>query len=258
MRRRRRSDDTPSVLLPDTWPKNGIRRQDDLDASEEHLLARPCVRGVSLIRVTLISRDPLAAESIKCMLINEKPIRLRTLYDIPETESLVGQDVVIWVRMNHDGMPDLAGRVAWLCRNCQEIKQLILSDALPSGVRPGQAPLSGVWIARGCESREMIYALLLRVIFSPRPIGPMLTHRLGRMQWRVLLLRATGAHTEVIARFCGISVKTVSVHETAIRERLGISNMSEYAWLIRSVAQMQKAVPALSRGVRGLKKKGGQ
>ncbi|ELE9730698.1 hypothetical protein RM407_004401 [Enterobacter kobei] len=59
--------------------------------------------------------------------------------------------------------------------------------------------------------------------------------------------------TSSIAQACGISIKTVSVHESALRERLGVSGRAEYAWLLRSVKQMQKVLPILGREVRYLK-----
>lgn len=211
--------------------------------------------GTARPRVAIIARDPLAMAGMCHMLAQSAPDCVCTYSFIPDIGMLVEHDIVIWIRVHHDGMPDLAGHVAWLCRKSPGVRQLVISDSLPGGIPAGPGPLSGVWLARGSESREMLFALLRLVMQSPRPSGPVLTKRLGRMQWRVLLMRARGADTSTIADSCGISVKTVSVHESTLRERLGINRRSEYAWLLRSVIQMQKVVPALRRNVSQLNKK---
>lgn len=252
MRRCGRSGDSNIYLLPDGWV--GSSKSGPSKGGDEVLLnGKDFTEKAGGNRVTVIGRDPLAMVGMRHMLARGEPVWLRTMRDIPENGELVGQDVVIWIRMRHDGMPDLVGHVARHCRNNPSLKQLIISDELPASIPPGPGPLSGVWLARGCETREMLYAMLHLILRSPPPTGPMLTKRLGRMQWRVLLLRASGVKTGAIADVCGISVKTVSVHESAIRERLGVSGRFEYAWLLRSVAQMQAAVPALCRDVVHLK-----
>ncbi|MBM7016672.1 LuxR family transcriptional regulator [Enterobacter cloacae] len=204
----------------------------------------------SWVRVAIIARDPMAVMGVRHLLAGDEPVWLSRYSEIPDRSTLLHQDIIIWIRMHHDGMPDLAGHVARLCRNKPQLKQLVISDALPAATPPGPGPLAGVWLVRGNESREMLYALLRLVMRAPLPCGPMLTKRLGRMQWRVLLLRTSGAATSCIASSCGIAASTVSVHESAIRERLGINGRSEYAWLLRSVAQMLAAVPALCRDLR--------
>lgn len=253
MRRRCRPNDNSTSILPDAWPGTSVCRQDGEFEQAVLLNSGGNTEGATWKRLTIIGRDPLAIAGMRHMLAHGAPIWLRTMTDVPDTGQLVGQDVAIWIRMRHDGMPDLVGHVARHCRNNPALKQLVISDALPASIPPGPGPLSGVWLARGCETREMLYALLRLIMRTPPPTGPMLKKRLGRMQWRVLLLRASGVETSVIADVCGISIKTVSTHESAIRERLGVRGRFEYAWLLRSVAQMQAAVPALCRDVVRLK-----
>jgi DNA-binding CsgD family transcriptional regulator len=254
MRRSRQGDGIP-VLLPDTWAGPSSPGKHDYEAKELLLPGRGSNNEEAWVRVAIIARDPMAVMGMRHLLVRDEPVWLSTYTEIPDGSALLHQDIIIWIRMHHDGMPDLAGYVARLCRNKPRIKQLVISDALPAATSPGPGPLAGVWLARGNESREMLYALLRQVMRAPMPCGPMLTKRLARMQWRVLLLRAAGTDTHSIASRCGIAVNTVSVHESAIRERLGISGRSDYAWLLRSLAQMLVAVPALSRDVHRRKQK---
>ncbi|MFP2240628.1 helix-turn-helix transcriptional regulator [Pseudescherichia vulneris] len=256
--RRNRQGDGVSVRLPDTWSGPSSPSKNVQELKEVLLPGRGGNVEDSWVRVAIIARDPMAVMGMRHLLARDEPVWLSTYREIPDGSALLHQDIIIWIRMNHDGMPDLAGHVARLCRNKPQLKQLVISDALPAATQPGPGPLAGVWLARGNESREMLYALLRLVMRAPLPCGPMLTKRLGRMQWRVLLLRAAGATTSSIAARCAIAVNTVSVHESAIRERLGISGRSEYAWLLRSVAQMLAAVPALSRDVHRRKKRNGR
>lgn len=251
--RRDRTSEGRAILLPDTWAGPYTGRK-----------VTPCRRGTILsgrgnsdedswLRVTIIGRDPLAVTGMHHIL-NELPfVWLNTLTCIPDEFEFSEQDIVIWLRMRYDGMPELAGQVASLCRRHPGIKQLVISDLLPSLTPPGPGPLSGVWLARGTESCEILSALLRGMIRTPRN-GPLVSRRLGRMQWRILQLRAVGECTRSIADICGISVKTVSGHESLIRERLGIRGRLEYAWLLRSVVQIQTAVPGLFREMKHLKK----
>lgn len=253
--RRSRQGESVSMLLPDTWAGPLSSGKHDRKVKEVLLPGRGGNNEDTWLRVAIIARDPMAVMGMRHLLARDEPVWLSTYSDIPDGSALLHQDIIIWIRMHHDGMPELAGHVARLCRNKPQLKQLVISDALPAATPPGPGPLTGVWLARGNESQEMLYALLRLVMRAPPPCGPMLTKRLGRMQWRVLLLRAAGAATPCIASSCGIAVNTVSVHESAIRERLGINGRSEYAWLLRSVAQMLAAVPALCRDVRRREKK---
>jgi len=188
------------------------------------------------------------------LLAHGTSVWLRICNHVPSTAALIGLDMVIWLRVHHDGMPDLAGHVTRLRRAAPGVKQLVISDALPMSIPSGPGPFSGVWLARGRESREMLSALLRLVMKAPPAVTPLLRKRMGRAQWRVLSLRAAGVGIRDIAKICGMSEKTVSVHESVLRERLGVSGRSEYAWLLRSVAQMQAAVPALCREVHRLAK----
>ncbi|ELY5941252.1 response regulator transcription factor [Cronobacter malonaticus] len=252
--RRSRSGDGTTVLLPDSWSGPLSSGENGNEVKEMLLPGRGSNNEEAWVRAAIIARDPMAVMGIRHLLARNEPVWLSTYSEIPDQSALLSQDIIIWIRMHHDGMPELAGHVARLCRNKPKLKQLVVSDALPVTTPPGPGPLTGVWLARGNESREMLYALLHLVMRAPIPCGPMLTKRLGRMQWRVLLLRAAGTDTHSIASRCGIAVNTVSVHESALRERLGISGRSEYAWLLRSVAQMLIAVPALCRDIHRRKK----
>jgi hypothetical protein len=204
--------------------------------------------------VAIVGRDPLAVAGMRYLLIHETTVWLRICNHVPPTAALTGLDMVIWLRVHHDGMPDLAGHVTRLCRAASGVKQLVISDALPMRIPSGPGPFSRVWLARGSESCEMLSVLLRLVMKAPPAVTPLLKKRMGRVQWRVLSLRAAGVGTRDIARICSMSEKTVSVHESALRERLGVSGRSEYAWLLRSVAQMQAAVPGLFREVHRLAK----
>lgn len=256
MRRRRRSGKDACLLLPD--PRSALCLPEGAPAPARHRTMQPgggACDAQDWLRVTIVGRDPMAVTGMRYLLARHASVWLSVCTCVPDEAALAGQDMVIWLRVHHDGMPDLAGHVASLCRLQPKVKQLVVSDFLPALTPPGPGPLSGVWMARGGENRDMLSALLRCIIRTPRVSGPLLTRRLGRMQWRILLLRAAGACTRGIAAICGMSPKTVSVHESAIRERLGLHGRVEYAWLLRSVALMQDAVPALRRDVHRLSRK---
>lgn len=252
MKRRRPGCDA-ALLLPDNWPKT--RLNENVSSGVCETLQPGSMRSPAETwpRIAIIARDPFATIGIRYLLTSGPSVWLRTYDHVPAESALKDVDVVIWLRMHHDGLPDLAGHVVSLCRLRCRLKQLVISDLIPTGIPPGPGPLSGVWISRANECREMLSAMLRVVIRAPPPSGSILAKRLGRMQWRVLLLRAAGMDTSSIAQACGISIKTVSVHESALRERLGVSGRAEYAWLLRSVKQMQKVLPILGREVRYLK-----
>ena len=237
--------------LPDGWPgtpqSGGGRRVQDGGAE---LLVPGWIKPdwANWIRVTVVGRDPHALAGVRHLLARCGAIRLRVLADIPPSAAGLGEpDVVVWVRLRHDGLAELAGYVAALRRTHPQVRQLVISDALPAGLAGQACPLTGVWMATGQVRPDALYALLGRVLTTPAPRGPLLAPVLNLSQWRVLLLRAGGADTRRIAEACGTSVKTVSVHESAIRERLGLANRVEYAWLMRAAHNVMQAVPGLAR-----------
>lgn len=200
-----------------------------------------------LCRINIICFDPLARVGISHLLKKLPFIELNTSDYIPELSVLADNHIVIWLRVRNDGMPDLAGYVVRVCRQLPYIKQLVISDALPYTTPPGQGPLSGVWLARGTESVDMLLALCRELIRVPQSFGPLLKPRLGPMQWRILQLRAAGIDAKNIATICRISVKTVSAHESLLRDKLGVKCRVEYFWLLRSVANIFAEIPALCR-----------
>lgn len=237
------------AVLPDVWPDNNPEAEGAL------LLQAWCgIPDWSTWRhVTLIGRDPLAIEGIRHLLARHGNIRLRVHKSPPASGEALSEhtDVVIWVRTKADGLPDLASHVARLCRRYPMLRQLVVSDFLPAGMAGGPAPVAGVWMAGGREKVAVIDEFLKLVLNTTRRPGQVLTKRLSRMQWRVLLMRASGADTRAIAGVFGIAMKTVYIHETAIRERLGLQNRMEYAWLLRSMALITEAMPALKRRTPG-------
>ena len=233
------------AVLPDAWPDNNPETEGAL------LLQAWCgIPDWSTWRhVTLIGRDPLAIDGIRHLLARHGNIRLKVHKSPPASGEALSEhaDVVIWVRTKADGLPDLAGHVAVLCRRYPTLRQLVVSDFLPTGMAGGPAPVAGVWMVGGREKVAVIDAFLKLVLNMKRRPGQVLTKRLSRMQWRVLLMRASGADTHAIAGAYGIGIKTVNLHETTIRQRLGLKNRVEYAWLLRSTALITEAMPALKR-----------
>ncbi len=250
--RRRAPEAMPcGTTLPDGWPgtrqPGGGHRVQDGGAE---LLVPGWIKPdwASWIRVTVVGRDPYALCGIRRLLARCGAIRLRVLADIPPSVAGLGEpEVMIWLRLRHDGQAELAGYVAALRRTQPQVRQLVISDALPAGLAGRSCPLTGVWMATGQVGTGALYALLGRVLTTPAPRSPLLAPVLNLSQWRVLLLRAGGADTRRIAEACGTSLKTVSVHESAIRERLGLVNRVEYAWLLRAVERVMQAVPGLAR-----------
>ncbi|MBK0469650.1 helix-turn-helix transcriptional regulator [Klebsiella aerogenes] len=239
------------TTLPDSWPGTrqscGGRWVEDRGAE---LLVPGWIKPdwANWIRVTVVGRDPYALSGVRHLLARCGAIRLRVLADIPPSTAGFGDpDVVIWLRLRYDGLAELAGYVAALRRTHPQVRQLAISDTLPAGLAEQSCPLTGVWMATGQVRTDALYALLGRVLTTPAPRAPLLTPVLNLSQWRVLLLRAGGANSRRIADACGVSVKTVSVHESAIRERLGLMNQVEYAWLMRAVHAVMQAVPGLAR-----------
>ena len=241
----------PELLLPDDWPGERIKGARRVREAQEELLVPDWIHPAwaDWTRVTVIGRDPWAVTGMRHILARCGAIRLRVLRDIPAEckTGLNDTDVVVWLRLRNDGQSELSGHIARIRRTCPWIKQFVISDALPRNMARGPSALSGVWTAHAGEGCETLYSLLARVLTAPPPAGPLLSRMLNRSQWRVLLLRARGLNTKDIAATCRIGYKTVSVHESAIRERLGIENRAEYAWLLRSVSLIQTAVPGLAR-----------
>lgn len=242
------------LALPDDWPGERIAGARRVKDAGEELLVPDWIRPewATWTRVTLVGRDPWGVAGLRHLLARCGAVRLRVLKDIPAGDGKAGDlaqaDVVVWLRLRGDGMPELSGHVARLRRQYPGIKQLVISDALPQNLAMGPGALSGVWTAHGRERHEALYGLLAAVLTAPPASGPLLSRMLNRSQWRVLLLRASGLNTRDIAQVCGIGYKTVSVHESAIRDRLGIMNRVEYAWLLRCVKLILAAVPGLMRG----------
>lgn len=233
------------AMLPDAWPKNDPKAEDAI-----LLQARCGIPDWSMWRhVTLIGRDPLAIDGIRHLLARHGNIRLRVHKTPPAPgESLSEQtDVVIWVRTKSDGLPELAGHIAGFCRKNPMLRQLVISDFLPAGMTGGPAPVAGVWMVGGREAVAVIDEFLKQVLNTSRKPGQVLTKRLSRMQWRVLLMRASGADTRAIADAFGIAIKTVYLHEAAVRQRLGLQNRVEYTWLLRSVALIAETMPVLKQ-----------
>lgn len=255
---RYRTQEAPlsGLALPDDWPGErltGTRVRRVRDGGEE-LLVPDWIRPewASWTRVILVGRDPWGVAGLRHLLARCGAVRLRVLQALPADADgaalLAEADVVVWLRLHGDGMPELSGMVAGLRRRCPWLRQLVISDALPRSLAASPCALSGVWTAHGRERCEFLYGLLAAVMAAPPPSGPLLSQMLNRSQWRVLLLRASGLNTKDIATACGTGYKTVSVHESAIRERLGIVNRVEYAWLLRCVKLILAAVPGLLRG----------
>lgn len=242
------------LVLPDDWPGDRLssgRTRRVTDGCEELLLPdwiKP--EWSSWTRVIIVGRDVWGITGIRHLLARCGAIRLRVLKNMPKDADLEGANITIWLRLKNDGLPELSGHVAMLRRRFPQLKHFVISDALPRAMANGKSALSGVWIARGRENADALYQILSKAITAPSPAGPLLSRILSPTQWRVLLLRSAGMDTASIAEACTISYKTVSVLESAIRERLGITNRVEYAWLLRCIILVQAAVPGLARKMR--------
>lgn len=199
-------------------------------------------------RVTIIGRDPFAATGLRYLLARQGSVRLTFLHDIAELENdLDSSELLIWIRVRDDGLPELAGTVAKLSRLFPKLKQLVISDSLPIKQPAGQTILSGVWQACARESVNILYRLLIYVLTCERRSEPLMRRRLGRMQSKVLFMRAEGVDARTIAKVCGIAVKTVRAHESMIKKRMYIINHKEYAWLLRSCLLLKQELPGIER-----------
>lgn len=243
----------PSLVLPDGWPGDPIRGAQSRsvrDGSAEILMPNWIKPDwASWKRVTVVGRDTWSVSGLRHILARSGAIRLTLLKDIPAQcdPALTQADLVVWLRMFGDGLPELSGHITVLRRRYPQVRQLVLSDALPRTMPPGFSALTGVLAVQASASTEDIYELICRALKLPPVTGPLLSKVLNRSQWRILLLRAAGKSIMEIVAICGISYKTVNTHEAAIKKRMHISNRVEYAWLLRSVQQMQQAVPGLTR-----------
>lgn len=238
------------TVLPDTWPGSQLKEGRQVATNDAELLMPRWIKPdwIAWNRVTIIGRDPFAVTGVRHLLARQGTVRLKILTDVPKLEEdLDSPEVLIWIRVRNDGLPDLAGAVANLSRKFPKLKQLVISDALPINQSAGQAILSGVWQACAREKVGILYRLLNHVLTTERRSETILRKKLGRMQWKVLLMRAMGADTNTIAKVCGIGVKTVSAHESVVKKRMNIINRTEYAWLLRSSLLLKEALPAIER-----------
>ena len=239
----------PDSSLPDAWPGvcvtegRGIKGIND----EIFISAGYVPEWGAWTRVTVIGHDSLAISGIRHLLAQYGNIRLKVYQHPPLLqEGLPEQpDVVIWVRTWPDGMPELAGYVIAFCRRYPTLRQLVISDFLPSGLCSGFSSIAGVWQVSGREKLTTIDSFLKLALLTPRRAGPLLKHRLSRMQWQIVLLRAAGANTDSITHACGLEMKKVYMLEATARQRLGVKNRVDYAWLLRSVERIAEAIPAL-------------
>lgn len=238
------------AVLPDTWPGSQLEESRRVTTSDAELLMPSWIKPdwVDWSRVTIIGRDPLAVTGLRYLLARQGTVRLKILTDIPElAKDLDSPDVLIWIRVRNDGISDLAGVVAKFSRKFPKLKQLVISDALPINQAAGKSIFSGVWQANAREKVSILYRLLSHILTTEYHPGTIFREKLGRMQWKVLLMRANGADTNTIAKFCGIGVKTVSAHESVVKKRMNIRNRTEYAWLLRSSLLLKEALPAIER-----------
>lgn len=242
------------LALPDNWPGDLMPsgRTHRVKGGYDELLLPDWIKPewAPWTRVIIVGRDEWSITGVRHLLARCGAIRLRVLKDMPEGNDLEGVNIAIWLRLRGDGLPELSGYVARLRRRFPQLKHFVVSDALPRAMASGTSALCGVWIAQGRENRDSLYQILSKAITEPSPAGPLLSKILSPAQWRVLLLRSSGMNTASIAEVCVISYKTVSVLESTIRERLGITNRVEYAWLLRCVKLIQGAVPGLVRRAR--------
>ncbi|EMQ7269366.1 TPA: LuxR family transcriptional regulator [Shigella flexneri] len=198
--------------------------------------------------VTVIGLDLFAICGVCSLLKRVGGVKLQVFTSLPtDMNVLTDSSIVIWVKMRHDGLPELAGHIVKVCRRYRLMRQLVISDAIPEGMTNDIGPLSRVWLTHGSAKVDILLSSLRKVLNAHCLPSPLFIKRLGRVQWRVLLLRAKGISTRKIAEICGIGLKTVSAHESAIRERLGTRNKSEYVWLVRNAQLIQQAIPALGR-----------
>ncbi|WP_270655281.1 helix-turn-helix transcriptional regulator [Enterobacter bugandensis] len=236
--------------LPDNWPGSRYEKGRHFTDGEVECLTPGWIMPdwAHWIRVTVVGRDPWALIGLRHLLARCGAVRLRILKDAPvRSETLADQDLVIWLRLRHDGQQEIARHVAIVRRASSKVRQLVISDAIPQGMRSDRCLLTGVWLANGTANIHEIYDLLSRTMTFRTEYGMFRKKILSAMQWRVLFLRAAGANTGTITALCGISYKTLNTHELAIRAKLGLANRIEYAWMLRAVSQVFSVIPALKR-----------
>ncbi|HEC2037743.1 TPA: LuxR family transcriptional regulator [Klebsiella oxytoca] len=238
------------TILPDAWPgmQDEIGRR--VTEGETEFLVPGWIMPdwASWLNVTLVCPDPWAQTSVRNLLARSGAVRLRVVKNAAAVVAEPGDpDMVVWVRLRHDGQPEIARHVAILRRIRPHARQLVISDAIPPGMSVERCPLTGVWLANGRECVSELYSLLTRALTAKPMLDMFRPNALSATQWRVLLMRAAGADTQAIIEASGMSYKTVSVHESAIRERLGLVNRAEYAWLLRAVSHTIAVMPGITR-----------
>lgn len=85
-------------------------------------------------------------------------VKLQVFTSLPtDMNVLTDSSIVIWVKMRHDGLPELAGHIVKVCRRYRLMRQLVISDAIPEGMTNDIGPLSRVWLTHGVQKWIFYY-----------------------------------------------------------------------------------------------------
>lgn len=205
--------------------------------------------------VIIICTDNWAITGLRHLLARCGGIRLRVLNCIPEPDLWGNPDAVIWMRERFDSLTELTGEVLRLRRLHRDVRQLIISDFLPPGLtRLCRSPVNGIILVRANDKIELLQSKIAELLYSLDEMSTLLAEHLSPGQWRVIFQMARGADTREIAAKNGVSIKTVLAQRSQSMVRLGLSNLSELAFVLRSVQQMQNVVPAISKTIKNTRR----
>ncbi|MGQ7790168.1 helix-turn-helix transcriptional regulator [Shigella flexneri] len=203
--------------------------------------------------VTVIGLDFFAICGVCSLLKRVGGVKLQVFTSLPtDMNVLTDSSIVIWVKMRHDGLPELAGHIVKVCRRYRLMRQLVISDAIPEGMTNDMGSFPSMAYSWECKSGYFIIFITEGVKCSLFAWS-FVYKTPGKSAMEGSFTPREGISTRKIAEICGIGLKTVSAHESAIRERLGTRKKVSSVWLVRNAQLIQQAIPRREEMRQGMK-----
>lgn len=153
----------------------------------------------------------------------------------PSDAVLSNYDMVIWVQERFDQQSEIFDLSLKLKKVQPLIRQLIISDYLPSGLTQMHKSIHGILIAKGQDDIKNIVRKIKQLISGKAVPHLSLEEMLSPRQWWVINLLAIGANSHEIAKITNTTVKNVLANRMEIVKLLGLRNRLELAMVLRYV-----------------------